>query len=549
MTFSPVVLGSGIGGYAYLKRTREAQQALFEQNVIVTRDTRNFAENLKNVETADQLMADRALLSVALGAFGLGEDINNRAFIKEILESDLGDTTSLANRLADKRYQAFAQAFNFAGEGGPNLLDAVAPSELSQRMEALQTADDLLADRSLLRASLEQFGLEDNINNTYFLQQVLNSDLSDANSFANRLPDARLAEFAGAFGFFDKAVAAEQSKSGLAGIVTTFSGRFDTVDTARKLLDTPDLLTGALQVFGLEDIYSSAFLADVLNSDLSDPASFANTQTDTRFAAFAAAFNFATPQRDTAGNLVTDTAGNTVMRAGKLQTFVAAGAARTVPLETPGDFFDDIALRDATLDLLGIPNTTANRGTALRILEADRDDPLSLINVTSNQRLVALRDMIDIQPAVETKRTYPNGFVEQVTQNYLDRQFEIRVGEVDPAMRIALSLERELGQVAGTGSNNDTKWFSIMASPPLRAVFEGALRLPSSFGSIDIDQQLIRFKDRAQQTFGTSQVSDFTDPERLDDLRQRYLLFNSAQELGVSSGASIASLVLSSFNT
>lgn len=546
MTFSPVVLGSGLGGYAYLQRTREAQQTLFERDPVVTRETRKFAEKLQDVQTSEQLMADRSLLTVALGAFGLGEDLGNRAFIKRILDSDLTDTQSLANRLADKRYLAFAQAFNFSGEGGPRLPDAATPGELSARLDQLQDADDLLGDRALLRASLEQFGLEDNINNTYFLRQVLNSDLSDANSFANRMPDTRLVDFARTFDFFQKGIAAEQDKPRLDRVVEGFSGNFGAINTTEKLLAVPGLLTEALKVFGLDNIYTPAFLGDVLNSDLTDRTSFANTQQDKRFAAFAAAFNFATPQRDTFGTAQTDTDGNPVMRPGKLQTFVAAAGAASI--ETPDDFFDDISLRNATLDLLGIPNTTTNRGIARRILESDPASPTALINVTSDQRFKALGDLFDFKPAVAAQRTYPDGFVEQVTQNYLDREFETRVGEIDPAMRIALSLERELGQVARTGSNNDAKWFSIMASPPLRAVFEGAFRLPSSFGSIDVDQQLSRLKDRAERTFGTSEVSDFTDPKRLDDLRQRYLLFNTAQDLGVSSGANIASLVLSSLS-
>ena len=546
MTFSPTVLGSGVGGYAYLKRTRDAQQGLFQNSAVVSRETKAFAEKIERVETSDQLMADRAVLKVALGAFGLSEDINNRAFIKKILDSDLSDTKSLANRLADKRYLAFAQAFNFASPDGPSLPDAAAPGELFERMAGLSSADDLLADRSLLRASLAQFGLEDNIANTYFLKQVLVSDLSDPSSFANRMPDKRLVDFARAFDFFTKDTEKSQNLSRLDGLVDTFSGRLQSVGSAAKLLQEPAMLTEALDIFGLDNIFTSDFLTDVLNSDLNDPASFANSLTDKRFAAFSAAFNFATPALDALKNPVLDLWGDPVMKKGTLETFISAVASSDMP-ETPDELLSDATLRGATFGLLAIPDTVSNRGLAKRILESDPGVPTSLVNVFPDNRYQSLAAFFDFR-SEPVPRGYPTGFVEQVTKNYIAREFEARVGDIDPTMRIALSLERELGQVARGSGSNDAKWFAIMASPPLRQVFEGAFGFPSSFGSIDIDQQLVRLKARSEKTFGTSEVSELTDPEKLDTLRQRYLLLGSIQSSGSFTGANAASIILSSLN-
>jgi hypothetical protein len=546
MTFSPTVLGSGVGGYAYLKRTREAQQGLFQKSAVVSRETKVFAEKIERVETSDQLMADRAVLKVALGAFGLSEDINNRAFIKKILDSDLSDTKSLANRLADKRYLAFAQAFNFASPDGPRLPDAASPGGLSEKMAGLSSADDLLADRSLLRASLAQFGLEDNIGNTYFLKQVLVSDLSDPSSFANRMPDKRLVDFARAFDFFAKDAEKSQNLLRLDGLVDAFSGRLQSVDTAAKLLQEPAMLTEALNIFGLDNIFTSGFLSDVLNSDLNDPESFANSLTDKRFAAFSAAFNFATPVLDALRNPVLDLSGDPVMKKGTLETFISAVATSDMP-ETPDEFLSDTTLRGATFGLLGIPDTVSNRGLAKRILESDPAVPTSLVNVFPDNRYKSLAAVLDFR-SEPAPRGYPAGFVEQVTNNYIAREFEARVGDIDPTMRIALSLERELGQVARGSGSNDAKWFAIMASPPLRQVFEGAFGFPSSFGSIDIDQQLVRLKARSEKTFGTSDVSELTDPEKLDTLRQRYLLLGSIQSSGSFTSANAASIILSSLN-
>ena len=118
MAFAPLVTGTGVIGWGFLSRTREKQQAVFEKSPTMARDTARFAAEIQSIQTSEQLMDNRDLLRVALGAFGLDDDLNNRAFIKKVLDSDLTDSKSLANRLADKRYFALAQSFNFAGTGG-----------------------------------------------------------------------------------------------------------------------------------------------------------------------------------------------------------------------------------------------------------------------------------------------------------------------------------------------------------------------------------------------------------------------------------------------
>ncbi|MDW3223983.1 MAG: DUF1217 domain-containing protein [Paracoccaceae bacterium] len=542
MVFVPTVFGSGLAGYSFVTRTRETQQSLFEQNPLITRETTQFSERIKDIQTSDELMADRTLLKVALGAFGLDDDLNNRAFIQRILDSDLDDSTSLANRLADKRYFAFAEAFNFAGEGGARPPAAATPDELSSRLAALGSADDLLGDPSLLRASLEKFGLGNNVSNTYFLKQVLESDLSDPNSFANRMPDERLVDFAETFNFFEKA----QDASKLDGIIDSFSGELDEISTAAELLEAPELLDKAMQVFGLDNVYTDSFLTDVLESDLNDEASFANTLDDERFALLAGAFNLNTPQLDGNQDPITDEDGNIVYQTGKLNILVNAAQAVEGPLDTPEDVMDADDLRDATLDLFGFSQTLASKDLLERVLNSDPDSSTSLVQSLSDDRYRDIFSLFSFKTPDAT-RTYPQEFVDQVTQNYLDRQFEIEIGERDPAMRIALSLERELDQVINASSSNDANWFSIMASPPLRQVFEGALRLPESFGSIDIDQQLSVFKDRSESFFGTSDVKEFSDTDKLDELRQSYLIASSAQSSSTQSSASLASIILSNF--
>lgn len=113
MTYQPVIPAGGNVGWSFLTRTRADQQRAFDTSAANTRATDYFRENIGKVRRAEDLVADRRLLQVALGAFGLDDDIDNRFFIKKVLEEGTLDDRAFANRLSDKRYFAMAEAFSF----------------------------------------------------------------------------------------------------------------------------------------------------------------------------------------------------------------------------------------------------------------------------------------------------------------------------------------------------------------------------------------------------------------------------------------------------
>jgi Protein of unknown function (DUF1217) len=120
MTFAPALPLSGYGGWTLLKRTAPAQQAVFNAQPQQKRDEDYFRANIGKVTTADGLVNDRRLLKVALGAFGLEADINNKAFIRKVLADGTLREGTLANRLADKQYQKLSAAFGFGDFSTPS---------------------------------------------------------------------------------------------------------------------------------------------------------------------------------------------------------------------------------------------------------------------------------------------------------------------------------------------------------------------------------------------------------------------------------------------
>lgn len=113
MTFQPVVPGSGLVGWQFLQRTYDAQFKAFSAAPKLARDAEYFLENIAKINSARDLVGDRRLLSVALGAFGLQADVDNRFFIQKVLQDGTASDDALASKLADSRYRNLSEAFRF----------------------------------------------------------------------------------------------------------------------------------------------------------------------------------------------------------------------------------------------------------------------------------------------------------------------------------------------------------------------------------------------------------------------------------------------------
>lgn len=130
MSFQPVVPMTGYAGWRFLQRTMDAQVAAFESTPAIANDAAYFRANIGKVTSAADLVADRRLLGVALGAFGLGADIGSKAFIQQVLEGGTTDSGALANKLSDKRYLALTRSFGFGDLPVPRTALSTFPDEI-----------------------------------------------------------------------------------------------------------------------------------------------------------------------------------------------------------------------------------------------------------------------------------------------------------------------------------------------------------------------------------------------------------------------------------
>lgn len=120
MSFQPVLPLGGYSGWKVLQASLENQKARFAEAPAQSRDREYFKEKIGTITSAEDLVSDYRLLRVALSAYGLQDDLPNRAFVEKVLADGVTSDDALSNRLADKRYRAFSEAFGFGGTLPPS---------------------------------------------------------------------------------------------------------------------------------------------------------------------------------------------------------------------------------------------------------------------------------------------------------------------------------------------------------------------------------------------------------------------------------------------
>ena len=203
-------------------------------------------------------------------------------------------------------------------------------------------------------------------------------------------------------------------------------------------------------------------------------------------------------------------------------------------ITTAEELVADRRLMTVALGAFGLDEDINNKFFIRKILEEGTLDRTALANRLADSRYVAFSEAFGFGNGLLPK-TGLSGFAERTTAAFLERQFEIGVGQTDPSMRLALGFEREIPQIAERETSDETKWLTVLGNRPLRQVFETAFGLPAAFGTLDLDRQIETFRDRSERVFGVSDFSDFSDPDVMDAAMRIY--FARSQVQGGASGS------------
>lgn len=108
--------------YRSLERSDQTQAtAKFKSSAQVTREINDFKTQLASIKTPDDLFKNRRVMQFILNAYGLDTEINFMGRIKAVLNSNITDPNSVANRLQDRRYREMAGDLLFQSTGLANL--------------------------------------------------------------------------------------------------------------------------------------------------------------------------------------------------------------------------------------------------------------------------------------------------------------------------------------------------------------------------------------------------------------------------------------------
>jgi hypothetical protein len=203
---------------------------------------KQFRTDLSKINSVQAFVSTPGVYDFALGAVGLDPGMVSKATIKAVLESDVNDPKSYVYTLKDNRYVELARAFNFDAKGN-----------LTTPLVAQDSAQVLQIAREYVVAALKQASPQQ-----------------------------------------EKAIRALATKD-----ATAYQEAIAGIDSVSELLANRPMVDFILLAKGLDPKkVSTEFLKKIFSSDLNNPKSFANTQSDPRFAEIVASFNF-----DSKGNV------------------------------------------------------------------------------------------------------------------------------------------------------------------------------------------------------------------------------------------------------
>lgn len=572
-----------------------------QQGVAAATEAQYYQSKIPTLTSVDDLIADPRLFAYALTAAGIDPTIASESKIRDVLTSDLSDPNSVANQITDTRYRNLAAMFSFGTDGSvPSGGAAQSADQLNQTVylnyvksgngdtpaaaafnttyygnaiASVTSVDDLLGNDRLLDYALTAYGIDPSTASPTMIRQVLTSDLSDPSSYANTLTDTRYRTLAAAFHFgtdgsvvgtdgaqsasqvdttknqyltnYDDAAVAAENKA-----TSNYNSLINTKSSVDDLLKDDDLYTYALQAFGLDpSTESKTKIRQVLTSDLSNPASFANTQGDARYKKLAAAFNFGT-----------DGKAQQVRRAetenDELATISLYGAtlgskptdAQTAASKTEGTYYHNTITSIGSVDDLlkdkrlvayitkayGLDGAKLSDDTLRKILTSDPMDPKSFVNQKGQDpkfRDLAAAFNFDAdgkakRVQVQSAQTISN--VLETTDGYVRQTMETDAGTQNEGVRLGLYFQRKAATIKTP--------LDILADKALYQVVRTALGLPDTVAQADLDVQQAMITKRLD-------VADFQDPKKVDKfLAQFAAMYDASNNAATASSAALAIL-------
>ncbi|MCF1451541.1 DUF1217 domain-containing protein [Agrobacterium vitis] len=435
-------------GYDLVNRDMKASLKRVSQEPEVAREQKYYQENIGKVKTVDDFMNDDRLYQYTMKANGLEDMTYAKAFMKKVLESDLSDENSYANKLADDRYRDFARSFNFSAETADIQTDKQEEDVIGLYKQSLVTegddakeevqyydsaidkvtnVDDLLKNSRLTKFVLESYGLDTKYYSTDHLKKILTSDVNDSTSYVNTLTTNKsdYLKIANAFSFNTdgslKNATAQTSEQKTAmedlyleEVPSTetayraereaayYKEKIATVTKASDITGDSRLFSYAKTALGMDKNTLKSTFENIVSSDLNDPTSYANTQGKVKgdYAKVAAMFNFDTSGNATAGNAQSETqlaqtatgymTNYDDQDEADLSSLTTYYSTQMKSITKVDDLLGNEKIYDMVMKAYGIETDEFSKADLKKVLTSDMNDPKSYANKTRDERLISL---------------------------------------------------------------------------------------------------------------------------------------------------------------
>lgn len=158
----------------------------FRSRADIQREEEYFKSNVKNLKSVDDFFADKRIMRFVLSAYDLESELPNTGKIRKIMESNLSDVDSLANRFQDARFKQLAQDLDFFGSKVGKLTSQSVIDNITTKYERLKYEQSLDEQAPGVRAALEFKRRAKDVTQT--VQLLGDSVLREVVTVANNIP-------------------------------------------------------------------------------------------------------------------------------------------------------------------------------------------------------------------------------------------------------------------------------------------------------------------------------------------------------------------------
>lgn len=514
MSFPITVGAGGIAGWKLLQHAEAKTKETLARDPVVKRELDYYRERVQHVQSVDELVGDYRMLSVALKAHGLETEIKNRGLIKKVLESDLSDPRSLANRLTDKRYLRLAESFDFNGKSAGGVDSSIPPEE---RIGLKGYSKEVYGFSARQKDKLVELAANSKNDFAFWKEARISPSLVNMFTVALNLP----VDFGKSEKYTDKA--------GNENVLVTKKSR-PAVEKI-KILKALEEVTGARSFEDLAkpEIAEKLLRAFVFNDRDNIIRSKIEADAEKRI-------GDKSPEPELEEDFIRRV-GLTGFDKDQIKATEEARDAFKKILETKDrdpivafHLLRNDGLKDVLQNTLDL-GEDFEKLSSLEKMEALTDAAKKTFNIESWNDLadpekiehVFRRHVFRLRTAEPIEDSSKPDQVEAVATAYLDREFESRVGLGDESLRFALNARRELARLGQADRSDRAKWFEVLGNPPLRQVFQAAFGFGSYIGALDIDRQLTEYTNASKRILGTDSFKDISGTETTERLVKTYL--------------------------